>query len=267
MRASARGLRSLALAALLVAAGAAPALASGCFPTAQRAPLPLPAAVRPAAIPAEATIQLTFLGHSSFLIETRDGTTAITDYNGYIRAAVTPDIVTMNNAHETHHTDLVEPGVKHILRGWNPAGGAAEHDLTVGDLRVRNVPTAVHGRVGDQALGNSIFVFETSDLCVAHLGHLHHVLLDTQLGEIGQIDVLLVPIDGAYTMSQEEMARVIDQIGPAVVIPMHYFGAERLGRFLGLMRPRWEVVLADSPVLPLSRATLPWRKIIVLPGA
>ena len=220
----------------------------------------------PVALTGEASVELTFLGHSTFLIESRGGTRAVTDYNDYVRSPVTPDIVTMNNAHDTHYTDYVEPSIQHVLRGWSPTGGAAEHDVAIADLRVRNVPTAVHGRVGDQALGNSIFVFETPDLCIAHLGHLHHVLLDTQIGEIGQIDVLLVPIDGSYTMSQEEMAQVIDQIGPAVIVPMHYFGAQRLARFLGLMRDRWEVVMMETPKLALSRATLPWRQIIVLPG-
>jgi L-ascorbate metabolism protein UlaG (beta-lactamase superfamily) len=254
-------LRALAAALFVSLVGAAGAEASGCFPTAG-----LGARVLPAAIPAGATVQLTFLGHSSFLIETREGVTVVTDYNGYIRAPVTPTVVTMNNAHDTHFTDLVEPGVEHVLRGWNPAGGPAEHDITVEDLRVRNVPTAVHGRHGDQALSNSIFVFETEDLCIAHLGHLHHRLLDGQLGELGQIDVLLVPIDGAYTMSQPEMVEVIGQIGPAVVVPMHYFGAERLARFLDLMGPGWQVAFAESPALPLSRSTLPWRQIVVLPG-
>ncbi len=252
-------LARIAFALTLLASGMAQA--AGCFPVAGLMLRPIPAA-----LPTGATIQLTFLGHSSFLIETADGVTAVTDYNDYVRAPLTPTIVTMNNAHDTHYSNNVEPGVEHILRGWSPDGGAAEHDVTVRDLRVRNVPTAVRGRVGDQALGNSIFVFETADLCVAHLGHLHHTLLDTQLGEIGQIDVLLVPVDGVYTMSQEEMVQVIDQIAPAVVIPMHYFGAERLGRFLGLMGERWRVEMATSAVLPLSRATLPWRTVIVLPG-
>jgi L-ascorbate metabolism protein UlaG (beta-lactamase superfamily) len=253
-------LARLALLAVLML-GPGQALAVGCFPTAGIA-----SRLVLAALPEGASVQLTFLGHSSFLIETAEGATAVTDYNDYVRAPVTPDIVTMNNAHSTHYSNHVEPGVRHILRGWNPAGGAAEHDITYRDLRVRNVPTAVHGRIGDQALGNSIFVFETPDLCIAHLGHLHHVLLDVHLGEIGQIDVLLVPIDGAYTMSQEEMVQVIEQIGPAVVIPMHYFGAERLSRFLSLLGDRWQVEMASSPVLPLSRPSLPWRKVIVLPG-
>lgn len=238
------------------------AAAMGCFPSAA-----MPPGLVPVALAEGASVELTFLGHSTFLIESRGGTRAVTDYNAYIRSPVTPEIVTMNNFHDTHYTDFVEPGVRHILRGWNPAGGPAEHDVTVNDLRVRNVPTAVHGRIGDQALGNSIFVFETPDLCIAHLGHLHHLLLDAQLGEIGQIDVLLVPIDGSYTMSQQEMAQVIDQIGPAVVVPMHYFGGYRLAQFLELMRPRWEVVMSETPKLTLSRATLPWRQIIVLPGA
>lgn len=250
--------RMIAALALFLAGSAH---AAGCFPVAGLGLQPIPAA-----LPAGATLQLTFLGHSTFLIETAEGVTAVTDYNDYVRAPVTPTIVTMNNAHDTHYSNHVEPGVAHVLRGWSPTGGAAEHDVTVRDLRVRNVPTAVRGRVGDEALGNSIFVFETADLCVAHLGHLHHVLLDVQLGEIGQIDVLLVPIDGVYTMSQEEMVQVIEQIAPAVVIPMHYFGAERLSRFLGLMGKRWQVEMAASPVLPLSRATLPWRVVIVLPG-
>ena len=237
------------------------ASANGCFPSAGLEPRLIPAA-----IPTGASVELTFLGHSSFLIETREGALAVTDYNGYLRPAATPDIVTMNNAHSSHFTNAVDPAIRYVLRGWNPAEGSAEHDVTWRDLRVRNVPTAVHGRVGDQALGNSIFVFETPDLCIAHLGHLHHVLLDTQLAEIGQIDVLLVPIDGAYTMSQAEMAQVIDQIAPAVVIPMHYFGPSRLAGFLGLMRERWKVVMAERPTLTLSRATLPWRHIVVLPG-
>jgi L-ascorbate metabolism protein UlaG (beta-lactamase superfamily) len=256
----------LLLGGLLSVAASAAASASGCYPTASLGGRLLAAGWQQAALPEGASVQLTFLGHSSFLIETAGGATAVTDYNGYIRAPLTPDIVTMNNAHDTHYTELVEPGVRWVLRGWNPAGGTAEHDIEHLDLRVRNVPTAVHGRRGDQELSNSIFVFETPDLCIAHLGHLHHVLLPGQLAELGQIDVLLVPVDGQYTMSQEEMVQVIEQIAPAVVVPMHYFGAATLGRFLARLEGRWQVVTGENPTVSFSRATLPWRQVLVLPG-
>jgi L-ascorbate metabolism protein UlaG (beta-lactamase superfamily) len=116
-------------------------------------------------------VSITFLGHASFLIESPGGVRIVTDYNDAIRAPVTPDIVTMNNAHPTHYSDSVEPGVKYILRGWDPAGGVASHRLEYRDVRIHNVPTNVREFGGTRYNGNSIFVFDIADLCIAHLGH------------------------------------------------------------------------------------------------
>src|SRR4051794_25302911 len=116
----------LALAALLAPVHAF----AGCFPTAEVPPRVAPAALRLADLPAGATVRLTFLGHASFLLETAGGASAVTDYSGAFPPPFTPDIVTMNNAHPTHYTDAVEPGVRHVLRGWEPAGGEAHHDVT-----------------------------------------------------------------------------------------------------------------------------------------
>ena len=260
-----------ALAALLAACAVCLGLpgeasATGCFPVAGLQPRVIPAAVRTSALPAGATVRLTFLGHASFLIETADGATAVTDFNGYVGAPVVPDIVTMNNAHDTHYTSMVPAEVRHALRGWNPAGGEARHDVTYLDLRVRNIPTAVHGRSGRQGNSNSIFVFEAQDLCIAHVGHLHQVLTDQQLAELGVIDVVMVPVDGTWTMSHEEMARVVRQIGAPVVLPMHYFGGAVLGRFLAEIEGDYRVDPRDSPELLLTRAALPAKTVIVLPG-
>lgn len=246
----------------LVAGG--PALAT-CVPIAGTTPGIIPAAFEPATAPAAGEVRLSFLGHSSFLIETPAGATVVTDYNGYIRADVTPDVVTMNNAHSTHYTDMVEPGVQHVLRGWDPAGGVAVHDVELKDLRIRNVPTNVRDFGGTRYNGNSIFVFEVADLCIAHLGHLHHVLSDEHLGKLGVIDVLLAPIDGAYTMSHERLAAVIEQINPAVVIPMHYVGSRQLGRIMQFIGDRYELIESDGPTVTLSRLTLPYHKVLVLP--
>src|SRR5215475_14898899 len=180
----------------------------------------------------EGAVSITFLGHASFLIESPAGVRIVTDYNDIIRAPVTPDIVTMNNAHPTHYSDAVEPGVKYILRGWDPGGGVATHRLEYRDVRIHNVPTNVRELGGTRYNGNSIFVFEIADLCIAHLGHLHHTLTQTHLAELGAIDVVMVPIDGAYTLNQREMVEVLRQIGPKLVIPMHIFSGASLERFL-----------------------------------
>lgn len=246
---------------VLLASTASTGAAAKCLPIAGL----LPGVIR-AALPAEGSVRLTFLGHSSFLIETPGGVTAVTDYNGVNRPPAPPEIVTMNNAHNTHFTDFIRPEIGDVLRGWDPDGGMAVHDVTRDDLRIWNVPTNVRQGAGTRYNGNSIFVFEAGGLCIAHLGHLHHVLTDVHLAELGAIDVLLVPVDGGLTMAQEYMLQVIGQIDAPVVIPMHFFSPGALERFLFLIEDRYDTVFLEEPSVTLSRLTLPYRKVLVLPG-
>jgi L-ascorbate metabolism protein UlaG (beta-lactamase superfamily) len=155
-----------------------------------------------------------------------------------------------------------------VLRGWNPAGGPAHHDLTVKDVRIRNVSTNIrtYGS-GTEYDGNSIFVFETAQLCIAHLGHLHHTLSPEHLKKLGRIDVLLVPVDGGYTLDTFDMMEVLRQVNAPLMIPMHFFGRSSLERFLVAAREHFPVEFSDSASIVLSRASLPNRpKVLVLPG-
>jgi L-ascorbate metabolism protein UlaG (beta-lactamase superfamily) len=235
---------------------------AGCTPIA----LDTPRVLRADAAPSMLTI--TFLGHSSFLIETPGGARAVTDYNGYNAPADPPDIVTMNHAHSTHYTDHPDPRIHHVLRGWREDGKPAEIDLTWRDLHVANLPTNIRAwQGGTELYGNSIFLFESAGLCIAHLSHLHHLLTEQDLVLLGHIDVVMAPIDGVYTMSQTDVAAVLDQLRPRLVLPMHYFMRDVVGRFLDLVRDRYAVRINDSPTLLLSRANMPDRPtIVVLPG-
>jgi L-ascorbate metabolism protein UlaG (beta-lactamase superfamily) len=251
-----------------VAAAPAPAIAKLLPVTLAGMPGPMSPLRRMAEPPATQTVDLTFLGHSSFLIRSAGGVTAITDYNGYIRSEAPPDIVTMNHAHGTHYTDTVEPGVAHVLRGWNTGAGIPRHEIELRDLRVRNVPTNIRDAfAGTEFAGNSIFVFETAGLCIAHLGHLHHQLEPGHIAQIGLVDVLLAPVDDGYTMAQTGMVEVIETLQPSVVVPMHFAGSWLLDSFAALMRTRgWTVLTAAGPTVRLSRDTLPRRTVLVLPG-
>jgi len=215
----------------------------------------------------ESAVAIGFLGHASFLIESPQGVRIVTDYNDMIRAPVTPDIVTMNNAHPSHYSDNVEPGVKYVLRGWDPAGGIAAHRIEYRDVRVHNVPTNLREPGGTRYDGNSIFVFETAGLCIAHLGHLHHTLTPTHLAELGAIDIVMVPVDGALTLNQEDMIAVLQQIKPKIAIPMHVFSEARLDRFLARAGERYRIRRMAEPRILVSRADLPAEpEILVLPG-
>ncbi len=217
---------------------------------------------------AQNEIGLNFTGHSTFLIETPAGLRVATDYNDYVRPPLPLDIVTMNKAHDTHFTHRPSPNIAHVLRGWNPAGGAAAHDLTVKDMRVRNVVTNIRDFAGRTEYdGNSIFVFESREICIAHLGHLHHELTEEHLKQLGRIDVVLVPVDGSMTLDVRGQFENLRKIAAPLVIPMHYFNRGTLERFLRLAREDYEVEFSPTASVTLTRDRLPIRpKVLVLPG-
>lgn len=214
-------------------------------------------------------VRITYIGHSTFLIESPRVVRIATDYNDYVRPPMLPDIVTMNRAHSTHYTDHPDPGIPHVLRGWaEERGKPMRHDVNVKDVRVRNVPTNIRDYGGGtERHGNSIFVFEIANMCIAHLGHLHHTLTQQQINDIGRIDAVLVPVDGSYTLDLDGMVEVMEGLKAPLMIPMHYFSVFTLNRFLDRMREKFDVEFSDTPSVVISKTTLPVKpKILVLPG-
>jgi L-ascorbate metabolism protein UlaG (beta-lactamase superfamily) len=270
---------ALATAAAMIAAGQAsaqsakppaakPEMVQSCPGlVASQPPMAIPAAFRVAALQAD-QVRLTYIGHSTFLIESPRLVRIATDYNDYVRPPVLPDIVTMNHAHTSHYTDHPDPGIKHVLRGWAGDEKPARIDMTYRDVRVRNVPTNIRTfDGGTERHGNSIFIFEVANLCIAHLGHLHHTLTQQQLNEIGRVDVVMVPVDGSYTLDLDGMVEVLHALKAPLMIPMHYFSSFTLDRFLDRVRQEWNVEIAEIPSIVLSKTRLPSKpKVLVLPG-
>jgi L-ascorbate metabolism protein UlaG (beta-lactamase superfamily) len=216
-------------------------------------------------------VRIFYAGHSTFLLESPQQVRIATDFNDYVRPPVLPDIATMNHAHSTHYTDHPDPRIPNVLRGWGPSPDRpARHDLQLRDVRVRNVPTNIRNWMtgGTEQHGNSIFIFEMANMCIAHLGHLHHTLTQQQLDEIGRIDVVLAPVDGNMTLDTDGMIEVLQSLKAQVVIPMHFFSSYTLHAFLDRARAnKWEVEMAPVPSTVVSKTTLPAQtKVLVLPG-
>jgi L-ascorbate metabolism protein UlaG (beta-lactamase superfamily) len=242
--------------------------ADRCFAV-SRGPSPMvPAALHRAAL-AGHEVRLTFVGHATWLIESAGGVRIATDYNDYFRPSVVPEIATMNRAHTSHYSMFPDPAIKHVLRGWNPEGGPARHDLTFADVRVRNVPTNIRGWAGGHVpYGNSIFIFEVAGMCIAHLGHLHHTLTDRQVAHIGQLDVVMVAVDGSFTMDVAGVVETLKTLRARLILPMHYFNPYTLNRFLDRIRTEFPVEMAKEASIVVSQRTLPREpKVLVLPGS
>ena len=213
-------------------------------------------------------VAITYIGHATFEIETPAGLRIATDYNAVHRPERLPHVVTMNGAHGTHFTLNPDPGIEHVLLGWNPEGGEMTHDLSIRDARIRNLQTNTRGWDGStRLLGNSIFVFEVADLCIAHLGHLHHRLTAEDLAVLGTIDIVMAPVDNASTLKLDTLVDVLAALSPRIVIPMHAYTYGSRESFVARMAGEgYAVEVSESPLLIARRAELPPRAtVLVLP--
>lgn len=258
----------VAMALVLIAAsapGASALTASRCAAIASGPASPVVPVANAAAAATGGSVRITLVGHATFRIESPAGVVVATDFFGQAGPGRPPDVVTMNHAHITHYTPVPDPRIPHVLRGWGDAAGPARHDLSLADVRVRNVPTDIRAAEGlVEKDGNSIFVFEVAGLCIGHLGHLHHTLGADHLAEIGQLDVVMVPVDGAFTMAQSSMIEVLDLLKARLVLPMHYFGPTTLRAFLMRLGQTFEVAFAEGSTIEVSTETLPDRRTVMV---
>jgi L-ascorbate metabolism protein UlaG (beta-lactamase superfamily) len=242
---------------------------SECVAIAQSLPRVMFASLsRVAAEKSEVTV--TYAGHSTYIIETPGNVTIATDFSGAYTAGKSPNVVTMNRAHSTHYTLNPDPRIAHVLHGWGEGGQPARHARIIGDVLIRNVTTDIRAyRFDSEALqkdGNSIFIFEVAGLCIGHLGHLHHPLDETHYAAIGRLDIVMVPIDGTFTLSLDGMSEITRRLRSSIVLPMHRFSTP-LSDFIARMNGQFEMDIRPERSFTISRDTLPKKPtVIVLDG-
>ncbi|MEO1551786.1 MAG: MBL fold metallo-hydrolase [Pseudomonadota bacterium] len=211
-------------------------------------------------------VRISYVGHSTFSLETASGLTAATDFTGSAGPGITPDVVTMNNAHSSHWTAFPDPAIPHVLHGWAKDGVAADHRLTLGDFEmlVRNVPTDVRSRFGGQSRvdGNSIFIFEVAGLCIGHLGHLHHEPSERHYALMGRLDIVMAPVDGGLTLDLPTMIRVLKRVKAQIVLPMHWWGSGSLSVFIEGMRDEFAIEAIEEGTIKVSLRELPRTPVV-----
>lgn len=171
-------------------------------------------------------MELRHYGHAMFGL-TVNGTIIVIDpFNddlGYPRPAVTPDAVVITHEHSDHNNIGLVGGTPRVLRGLAQEGTTwARLDERVGAVRITGVATYHDDQQGSARGKNTVVIFEAEGLRVVHLGDLGHLLSDEQARAIGRTDVLIIPVGGHYTIGPAEADAVIAQVGPRVVIPMHF---------------------------------------------
>lgn len=210
---------------------------------------------RPGRSPRLGNYFVQWYGHSSFLIHSGSQTKVVTDPNFNVTPGIVADAVTVSNDHITHNNVGAVSGNPIILRGitlrqtWNPIR------TNIKDITIVNIPSQRAAFWGGVA--NSIFIYEMGSLCVAHLGNMGHLLTAEQEKVLHRVDVLMIPIDAMTNLGFEDVLKVIEQVKPPVVIPMHYDVLRQADLFVRFVDGRYPVRRIKGSQLVLNRAALP----------
>ena len=210
---------------------------------------------RPGRAPAVGSYFVQWYGHSSFLIHSGSQTKVVADPNFNVTPGIQADAVTVSNDHFTHNNTGAVTGNPVILRGitfrqtWNPIR------TNVRDITIVNIPSQRGQSWG--AVANSIFVYEMGSLCLAHLGNIGHLLSTEQEKVLQRVDVMMVPIDAMTNLAFEDIMKVIEQVKPPIVIPMHYDVARQAELFAAFAKEHFPVRKISNSQLTLSRPMLP----------
>ncbi len=166
-------------------------------------------------------MKVKWLGHACFLLTSDAGLRIVTDpYKvgafglEYRAPSETAEIVTVSHDHDDHNNVAAVKGNPQVVRG------AGAHQVKGVDFK--GIATAHDEASGAQRGPNTVFCFALDGVRVCHLGDLGHDLSDKLLADIGDVDLLLIPVGGNFTIDATAASRVCDRIAPRVVIPMHF---------------------------------------------
>lgn len=166
-------------------------------------------------------MKVTWLGHASFLITSDKGIKIITDpYTPgvygleYKQISESADVVTVSHEHDDHNNAGAIPGKPQIIKG------AGKHQAK--SIEFRGIASCHDDCGGKERGDNVIFAFNIDDIKMCHLGDLGRPLTDKEISGIGKVDVLMIPVGGAFTIDAAGADKVIAQIKPKIVFPMHY---------------------------------------------
>jgi len=162
-------------------------------------------------------IVLKYLGHATWLIQTNHCNLILDPYTdiGYeMRQDLVADVVISSHDHFDHNNfKLVNPPFQKITQIGS---------YHIKETKIRLIE-ASHGRLNDKSLGDTFLIhIEVEDVKLLHCGDLGVVPDDDLLKEIGDIDILMIPVGGYYTINAAKAKEVIELLSPKIVFPMHY---------------------------------------------
>lgn len=168
-------------------------------------------------------MNISWYGHSCFKVQTKpkrglEEVIIITDPFDKSVGLRPPqglaDIVTISHNHFDHNN------TKSLKGDFFKIDAPGEYSIR--NVHIEGIESFHDNNNGEERGRNTIFIMESEDLRVCHLGDLGHLLTESQVEVIGEVDVLMIPVGGTYTIDAKEAEKVVGQLEPKIIIPMHY---------------------------------------------
>ena len=202
------------------------------------------------------------LGHSSFKLKGKTVTLVTDPFNSVSTGLKFPkhtacDIVTVSHTHEDHNDVSQLEGDPFVVQG------AGEYDIKGVDIIGF---TTEHG--GDQPVKNTVYRIEMEDLNIVHLGDAGRVLTAAEIDVLDGVDILFVPVGGTYTIDSVQARKIIAEIEPKIVIPMHYdrpgIAIKDLASVSAFLKEMEKEQVVAQPKLSISKGKLPEEMQVVV---
>jgi len=164
------------------------------------------------------------------------------------------DLVLVSHQHHDHNNAKAIEGSPFLI------SGPGEYEIK--DVFVQGIPSFHDAVSGKERGANTIYTIEAEDMRICHLGDLgQKELTSDQIEKIGEIDILMIPVGGIYTISAKEAVKIMSQIEPSITLPMHYqlpklkIKLEGLDKFLKTMgvkkiQPQAKLTIKKKDIQP-----------------
>lgn len=162
-------------------------------------------------------MDITYLGHSSFLIKGKSASLVTDPYDSSIGIkfpSVTADVVTVSHGHDDHNKSDQISGVKKVIQG------PGEYEIN--GISIIGMSTYHDDQRGELRGKNTVYIIEIDEVRIAHLGDLGHELSEKQMEQMGEVNVLMIPVGGHYTIGPEGAEKIVKGLEANIVVPMHY---------------------------------------------
>lgn len=162
-------------------------------------------------------MDITYLGHSSFKLKGKSATVITDPYDSSVGLKFpksSAEIVTISHDHGDHNNASIVSDVKHVI------SGPGEYEIQ--DVSIVGFRSYHDDQKGAERGKNTIYVIEMDGVRLVHLGDLGHALSEKQVEDLGEVNVLFIPVGGVYTIGTDDAVKIAQNIEAQIIIPMHY---------------------------------------------